>query len=73
MKTKGASGPLTLRCAACGARNLGSDKPIKSTKMHRTNAGRSRYPERCNETLVRCSSCGWTFWTNHKSMLLKDR
>lgn len=71
MKTKGASGPLTLRCSRCGARNVGAEKPIKSEKLHRTNPGRSKYASRCEETAVKCSECGWAFWSNHPSVQVK--
>jgi hypothetical protein len=72
MKTKGASGPLTLRCNACGRRNVGNKKPIKSTGYHRINKGRSKYAARCSETLVECV-CKWTFWTNFPAMQDKDK
>jgi hypothetical protein len=68
MKTKGARGPLTLRCAACGRRNANGKHPITSMGLPpRINKSRSRYPSRQREILVRCS-CGWQWFTNSMTM-----
>ena len=52
---RGMSGPLTLRCSACGRRNCGVVKHIIPT-------GRTRR----KTAEVQCA-CGWTWFTTHPS------
>jgi hypothetical protein len=56
VKTRGASGPLTLRCPDCGARNVGASKPIDVI-------GAPRYEKRGHRkvlvVMVQCKAVAW--------------
>lgn len=65
MKTKGAIGPITLRCSACGRRAVGKERPFVRTGRERMRK-RTKYNRRASMTReVRCV-CGWAFFTNHR-------
>ena len=55
------SGPLTLRCVACGRRNVGREIPIQRIGHRVRRRGRKRTVE------VACT-CGWVWFTSHPSM-----
>jgi len=71
MKTKGAQGPLTLRCPKCGARNVGDYKPIYALGMFSYKMRRRGRSKIC--TGVQCRKCEHVWQTTHSSVRLPLR
>lgn len=58
--------PLTLRCRACGRRNVGTDRPIRRRDKFPLRKRKSRFAVE-----VECV-CGWSWISVHRSLIAEE-